>query len=120
VKVDDLVLVRLSGSDAEYGARLLGVDEYGKFVVAPEWSPGCTVHVDPAAVREAPAPGPLRLYVWEGVLTDYTSGVMFALAHSVEEARDLIRAMGSGATLDLAQEPRVVEAPEGFAVWGGG
>lgn len=32
----------------------------------------------------------LKLYVWEGVLTDYTDGVMFALAHNVEEAREVI------------------------------
>ena len=32
----------------------------------------------------------MNLYVWEDVLTDYTSGVMFALAHSADEARDVI------------------------------
>jgi len=33
----------------------------------------------------------MKLYVWEYVLTDYTDGIMFALANSVEEARELIR-----------------------------
>jgi len=35
-------------------------------------------------------PARLRLYVWEGVLTDYTSGVMFALASSPARAREAI------------------------------
>jgi hypothetical protein len=43
----------------------------------------------------------LKLYVWEDVLTDYTSGVMFALAESEEE-------------------PRVLTEKCAFAVWGGG
>lgn len=30
---------------------------------------------------------PLKLYVWENVLCDYSCGVMFALAHDVDEAR---------------------------------
>lgn len=34
-----------------------------------------------------PTPKKLQLYVWEGVLADYTDGVMFALAHDVEEAK---------------------------------
>ena len=34
----------------------------------------------------------LKLYVWYGVLTDYTDGIMFALARTPEEARDLFLA----------------------------
>ena len=64
---------------------------------------------------------PLRLYVWDDVLCDWTSGIMFALAHSAEEARTLLRAAYMGLPeSDIAREPRVVEEPEGFAVWGGG
>ena len=33
----------------------------------------------------------MKLYVWHDVLTDYTSGVMFALAESPEHARETIR-----------------------------
>lgn len=63
----------------------------------------------------------LKLYVWEDVLTDYTSGVMFALATSVDEARNLILKKWDYVPRDdLAREPRCIEAPEGFAVWGGG
>ena len=30
----------------------------------------------------------MKLYVWENVLTDYTDGIMFAIAPSVKEARE--------------------------------
>lgn len=36
----------------------------------------------------------MKLYVWYGVLTDYTSGVIFAMASSVESARK--KAIASG------------------------
>ena len=63
----------------------------------------------------------MKLYVWEDVLQDYTSGVMFALANSVEEARALVLAHTSYVPeSDLAQEPKVYDAPVGFAVCGGG
>lgn len=67
----------------------------------------------------------LRLFVWEDVLTDWTSGVMFALAHDVDEARRLIDptfdpSKDDQKTSDLKQEPSVYDSPIGFAVWGGG
>jgi hypothetical protein len=68
----------------------------------------------------------LKLYVWENVLTDYTDGVMFALAESVEEARSLILTewgyTESKGTVwqDLQKEPQIVETPAGFLCWGGG
>lgn len=86
----------------------------------------------------------LKLYVWENVLTDYTSGIMFALATSVEEARELIcpgwqatedalrdptfrgdRSRPLGQYIgreheDLRGEPKVFDSPVGFVVWGGG
>ena len=36
----------------------------------------------------------LKLYVWEGVLTDYTDGIAFALAHDVREAKRLLIEQG--------------------------
>ncbi len=66
---------------------------------------------------------PLRLYVWEGVLTDYTDGVMFALATSPESARKaILKQAGDYDTVrkDLLSEPVVVKKTQGFAVWGGG
>ena len=35
----------------------------------------------------------LKLFVWEGVLFDYTAGMMVALAEDVEQARALIKLM---------------------------
>lgn len=65
----------------------------------------------------------LKLYVWEDVLTDWTSGVMFALASSPDEARKVIlKKSGNSISVaqDLAQKPRVIDEPEGFYVFGGG
>lgn len=64
----------------------------------------------------------LRLYVWTDVLTDYTSGIMFALASSIDEARALIQATHPGSETvetDLRAAPDIYEEPAGFAVWGG-
>lgn len=67
----------------------------------------------------------LKLYVWENVLEGWTAGVMFALAQDADHARELIRlragnGFGPHSRLheDLAKEPRVIEQPEGFFVWG--
>lgn len=34
----------------------------------------------------------LKLYIWTGVLSDYTSGVAFALAYNITQARKLVLA----------------------------
>ncbi len=62
----------------------------------------------------------LKLFVWEEVLTDWSDGIMFALAENVEQAREEILKKGSVIDVDLAKEPDVYETPIGFAVWGGG
>jgi len=63
----------------------------------------------------------LKLYVWEGVLSDYTSGMMVALATSPEAARKKLLEKCAYIPEDqLNQEPVVVTKPEGFVVWGGG
>jgi hypothetical protein len=64
----------------------------------------------------------LKLFVWEKVLTDYTDGVMFALAPDVETARAAILAQQDFDIVrsDLAAEPKVFTSTVGFAVWGGG
>ena len=63
----------------------------------------------------------LKLFVWEEVLTDYTDGVMFALAENVQEARAKIKEHTSYVPdNDLEKEPKVYESSVGFAVWGGG
>lgn len=74
----------------------------------------------------------LKLFVWEGVLTDYTDGVMFALAESKEEAMDLILNKAKECPrmrvnvvpwmeeeLEL-NKPKVYENPVGFFLLGGG
>ena len=67
----------------------------------------------------------MKLYLWENVLTDYTDGVMFALANSVEEARELIKQSTDWWSdtyhgVDLAKEPKVIDYPFGFSLSGGG
>jgi hypothetical protein len=73
----------------------------------------------------------LKLYVWEGVLTDYTPGIAFALAPDVKTARRLILkaydtgydgAIVGGADFrkELAERPRVYRTPVGHFQHGGG
>jgi hypothetical protein len=65
----------------------------------------------------------LKLYVWEGVLTDYTSGMVCVLARSEEEAWKLVEEKQDGTYARLKREkdtPRCVEQPEAFICWGGG
>lgn len=65
----------------------------------------------------------LKLFIWDGpgVLKDYTSGMIVALAHDLEEALRLIErdddaALGRFDVLSY----RVVEKPGAFTCWGGG
>jgi hypothetical protein len=69
----------------------------------------------------------MRLYVWEDVLQDYTSGIAFALAESEEQARGLIWEC-LGLELDACVEPGLhgppthvldLGSPRAFALWGG-
>jgi hypothetical protein len=73
----------------------------------------------------------MKLYVWDDVLTDYTSGIMFALAESVEQAREELRCERGCSTragcdclvcVELKSEPSVYDGtrPVGYIVWGGG
>lgn len=68
----------------------------------------------------------MKLYVWHGILCDYTCGVAFALASSVEEARALIIASApeqwrkDRLAKEIAEEPAVYDAPMGDYVEGGG
>lgn len=62
----------------------------------------------------------LKLYVWKDVLCDWTCGVMFALANSVEEARKLIIDTTPYDTEELEREPEIYDSPCGFYVPGGG
>lgn len=66
------------------------------------------------------------LYLWEGVLSDHTDGVMFAIAESPEHARELLRTRNTYESttfeLDLQGEPceLLLNAPFAFHLYGGG
>lgn len=62
----------------------------------------------------------LKLYVWEGVLTSYTDGMMFAFAENVEKARELLLQNSKFIPKeDLAQNPQVITTPYALVFWGG-
>lgn len=80
-------------------------------------------------------PEKLKLYVWDGVRADYDGGIAFALARSVDHARQLLmrdyaRGMRCAASLDqygtekffreLLARPSVHRGPYGFSMCGGG
>lgn len=63
----------------------------------------------------------LKLYVWEDCLTDYTDGVMFALASSEDEAREqILKSCNYVPPGELAVQPKIIDSPIGYAIWGGG
>lgn len=63
----------------------------------------------------------MKLFVWDSVLCDWTDGIMFALAHSVEEAREMLK-KDSYNSEDLQQEPIVYDlsTPVYRVLFGGG
>lgn len=66
----------------------------------------------------------LKMFVWTGVLSDYTSGMVCVLAHSKEEAYDIVRKTESLSDSSkgeiLAMEPETVSKPSLVCVYGGG
>ena len=69
----------------------------------------------------------MKLYVWEDVLTDWTSGIMFAIADSVEEARELLLKEDSCVCYQLEDTPEpthIIDITDATKyanlVWGGG
>jgi len=72
----------------------------------------------------------MKLFVWKDVLRDYTSGMMFAVAHDLEEAKaELLRQLSDyedyDIRADLAKEVQVIDLegrtePVAFYIWGGG
>jgi hypothetical protein len=65
-----------------------------------------------------------KLYVWQGVLQNWTSGSMIAYARSLKEARDTIKNdLGYDSETvrkDLLKEPDLIihGKPSGFCFWG--
>ena len=71
--------------------------------------------------KKPPKKKRLKLYVWYGVLTDYTDGIAFAMAYSKEHALRLINEADPLAIYAvLAAEPVVYRSPRGGTCWGGG
>jgi hypothetical protein len=68
----------------------------------------------------------LKLYVWEDALEDHTSGAIFAIAHTVAEARKIAIAQHGGTQVrrDVQVRPRIINLdtakPEAWLIWGGG
>lgn len=61
----------------------------------------------------------MHLYVWEDVLSDFTSGIMFAYAENADNARLLIEIKLGYFPEELSKEPREIKNEEGFFVRGG-
>lgn len=65
----------------------------------------------------------MKIFLWENVLTDYTSGKMIAIAPTLEEARAaLVKECDYIPEGDLLQQPKEIELsePVAFVCWGGG
>ena len=66
----------------------------------------------------------LKLYVWEDVLTDYTSGMVCILAKDLEQAKKLFSTKFPDSNYVLEEffgKPhQVITEPEAFYVYGGG
>lgn len=66
---------------------------------------------------------PNRLYLWRDVLCDYTCGVMFAIAATVDAARAaILQEAAYVSPEDLAREPEVYDMTQQMALvkYGGG
>ena len=61
----------------------------------------------------------LKLYVWDKWSPNYTDGMAFAIAESVEEAQSLIREQGDTCTWGPVQEFEL-ESGIAFICYGGG
>lgn len=65
----------------------------------------------------------MKLYVWTHVLTDYTDGIVFAVARSPKHARELAYACCKYMPkneLDGAPQVFDFKTPVCFTLWGGG
>ena len=63
----------------------------------------------------------LKMFVWEGVLTDWSSGMVCVLAKDLQEAIELIKEKDNiaASSMDMSVVKEIIK-PEAFIVWGGG
>jgi hypothetical protein len=72
--------------------------------------------------------GPMKLYVWQPALTDYSSGAIFVIAPDLRTARREARKgefAESRVWQETATRPEVfdlakMKAPRAWLIWGGG
>lgn len=68
----------------------------------------------------------MKLFIWEDVLTDYSSGMIVALAEDFSDAiKDIRERHGDSAAEETSQRCKVIdcetqEKPISFVVYGGG
>ncbi len=63
----------------------------------------------------------MKLFVWENVLSDYTPGLMIAVAPTVNEARKMLRkAIPWVPEGDLEEQPEIVNMTKPAVFWVGG
>jgi hypothetical protein len=75
----------------------------------------------------------LKLYVWDDVLVNYSSGTILVMANSVSHARDLVAKEYYGVPYaevrnldyyngqvlkDIQSEPEIITTPKAFLCWG--
>ncbi len=62
----------------------------------------------------------LKMFVAEGVLEDWSAGMVCVLAENLEQVMELLKEKDESAYKYILKESfRVVEKPEAFVVWGG-
>ena len=76
----------------------------------------------------------LKMFVWEGVFADYTSGMACVLANDLQEAIACLKKKYPDEARHIKDDgkiiedydsengeyPKIIEKPEAFIVWGGG
>lgn len=65
----------------------------------------------------------MNLYIWHEYARDYSSGIGFAVAYTVEEAREALKRIDGYHDDDLEREPEVrplSDAPFAHYISGGG
>lgn len=70
-----------------------------------------------------------KLFIWEDVLCDYTCGIAVAMAHDVDEAREVLLDVARNRHWDqstalggsIAKKPdKIYDVPAAAFCWGGG